>query len=372
MRRFICPSCGRRYNGRRCKNCLYENFSEEIGHGNHTHAGEPLVIRDPQRRPIPRKDPFGCDEKTRRPGIPRIAMLAMLIILLTIIIGSAYGILKDSVTGARDAFSGIAGETDPVLPTDGIPLYDSGGIRVVADWQENRKYEDGIRIVAENTTRRDIDIFSQGILVNDYLMDSSLLYCPVEAGRTAECRLILEEPDLAEAGIEDVQWISLSLTACDAESYETLAQTGYVFLCSTPVLTQEVDDRGQVLFDQDGIRLICRGYVPDSYDPETVSEGELLFLLENNTDQTVDCFTEDVFVNGQQAPLSLWCDMPPHSRAVRRMYLYGLSGEEISVRSREDVTEMTAAFIFQFQDDGFTTVHTGSLDIPFQLDWNAE
>lgn len=372
MERYICPSCGSRYDGKRCRNCMYENFAEEIGHGNHTHTGEPLVIRGPQRRPIPRKDPFGCDEKTRRPGIPRIAMLAMLVILLTVMIGSAYGILKNFVTGVRDAFSGIAGEPDPVLPTDGITLYDSGGIRVVADWQENRKYEDGIRIVAENTTRQDINISSRGILVNGYLMDSSLLYCPVKAGHAAQCQLILEDSDLAEAGIENIQWISLSLTAYDTESYETFAQTGFVPLCSTPVLTQEVDDRGQTLFDQDGIRLIYRGYVPDSYDPETVSEGELLFLLENNTDQTVDCFTEDVFINGERISLSLWCSLPPNSRAVRRMYLYGLTREELNIRSREDVTEMTAAFTFQFQDDNFTTVRTASLNIPFLLDWTEQ
>lgn len=63
MARRLCPSCGKPYNGKKCSNCLYEHFTEEIAHGFHTHEGEPLVIEGTQRKPIPVKDPFGCDRR---------------------------------------------------------------------------------------------------------------------------------------------------------------------------------------------------------------------------------------------------------------------------------------------------------------------
>ena len=66
MAHYTCPSCGERYNGRLCRSCLYEHFTEEISHGNHTHEGEPLVIDAPVRKPIRRKDPFDCEKKTRK------------------------------------------------------------------------------------------------------------------------------------------------------------------------------------------------------------------------------------------------------------------------------------------------------------------
>ena len=39
MARQLCPSCGKPYNGKKCGNCLYEHFTEEIAHGFHTHEG---------------------------------------------------------------------------------------------------------------------------------------------------------------------------------------------------------------------------------------------------------------------------------------------------------------------------------------------
>lgn len=60
MAKYICPSCGAPYNGKKCRNCAYESFSEEITHNLHVHEGEPLVIHDTTRRPVPYKDPFDC------------------------------------------------------------------------------------------------------------------------------------------------------------------------------------------------------------------------------------------------------------------------------------------------------------------------
>ena len=61
MAKYICPSCGAPYNGKKCRNCAYESFSEEIAHNLHVHEGEPLVIHDTTRRPVPyTADCFHC------------------------------------------------------------------------------------------------------------------------------------------------------------------------------------------------------------------------------------------------------------------------------------------------------------------------
>lgn len=66
MAKYICPSCGAPYNGKKCRNCAYESFSEEIAHNLHVHEGEPLVIHDTTRRPVPYKDPFDCPRPIRK------------------------------------------------------------------------------------------------------------------------------------------------------------------------------------------------------------------------------------------------------------------------------------------------------------------
>ena len=71
MARCTCPSCGASWNGKRCRSCNYEHFSEEIAHRGHTHRGEPLIIDAPARKPIPTKDPFGCETRTKKTAFPR-------------------------------------------------------------------------------------------------------------------------------------------------------------------------------------------------------------------------------------------------------------------------------------------------------------
>ena len=66
MPTYVCPSCGAPFNGKKCKNCAYESFTEEITHNLHVHKGEPLVVRDTGRRPVPYKDPFDCPPSPRK------------------------------------------------------------------------------------------------------------------------------------------------------------------------------------------------------------------------------------------------------------------------------------------------------------------
>lgn len=367
MAQYTCPSCGKRYNGRRCSNCLYENFAEEYSHGSHTHAGEPLVIRDPQRRPIPRKDPFGCEKKTRKFNLRLLVLVIILLGLIGPVAQAVIGFVLEAAEGTPAASASV--KADAVLPSRGMTLYDNGNLRVVADWEVTRKYEDGIRIVAENHTQHNLIVTAREILVNNYLMENSHLYIPVESGHTAEGWLYLDSSDLEQAEITDVQWVYATIEAYDSDSYETIMETESMALCSSSVMIQTLADSGEVLFDQDGILIVCKGYVPSSYDPESFSEGEILFYLQNRTDVTVDLYTEDVTVNGQETYLSLWCSLPPNTQAVRRMYLFDLSDGDLNIQSREDLTEMLVSFAIQMDDESGTTRTTDPLSIPFQLDW---
>lgn len=365
MARAYCPSCGRRYNGKRCSNCLYENFTEEIAHGLHTHEGEPLVVEAPERKPIRPKDPFGCDKKTRKPSIRLgVVILVMLLALLGPVLSAVFSLISE-VGSAVSGFTSEA-EAEPALPADGTTLYDADGLTVVADWRDGQECKDGFRVVVQNNTGRDITVSSRDILVNGYLMEDSLLYCQAEAGHAAEDWFILSQSDLANAGIETVQELSLTLVAYDAETYETLVQTGFLPLRTSAVLSQIVDDSGVLLFEQDGIRVVFRGYVPSEYAPEEATNGTLQFFLENETDQYLDYYTTECQVNGERVILSLWCALPPHSRAVRGIYLYSL--EELGITSREDVTEMVITLGLCTHDEYDPFLQTGPLSVPFDRD----
>lgn len=358
----ICPSCGRRYNGKRCRNCMYENFTEEIAHGLHTHEGEPLVVDAPARKPIPARDPFGCDKKTRKaPARRGIPVLAVLMIWAA---GMLLFNMTSLVSQGKELVSGFTEEAlpDPEIPEDGTVLYHQDGILITAQLPDSRPSSDGIRLVIQNSTGRDFTVYAQNIVANGYVLEDSWLYCSVERGHTAETYFTLEQSDLDRAGIETVQQLSVELVVYDADDYDTLAETGMLDLYSAQEITQTVDDSGVLLLEQDGIRVICRGYVPGEYAPEEFTSGVVQFFLENDTDLYLEAFTQEVCVNGEDIWLSLWCALPPHTRAVRSMYLYGL--EELGIESREDVREMVMTLDFFVRDDYQAYLSTGPISIP--------
>ena len=369
MARYLCPSCGRRYNGKRCANCLYENFAEEYSHGSHTHTGEPLVIRDTQRRPIPRKDPFACEEKTRKPGLRPLVLVIILLSVIVPVAKAVIGIVSEISSKVSDSFVSVSSrKADAVMPSGGITLYDDGSLRIVADWEETRKFDGSLRVVVENHTRQDLNVTTKDLLVNDYVMNYSSIYISADAGHTAEGWLYLDDTDLEDAGISDVQQICASFQAYDSDSYETIMQTAYIPLCTASALIQPPADQGETLYERDGIRIVCKGYAPSSYDPEDFSEGDILFYLENGTDAAMEIFADEVTVNGQETLLSLWSYLPPHTQTVRRMSLFSLSSGKTDIPSRDDITEMTVSFFFQ-ADDESAAFTTDPVSIPFQLDW---
>ena len=68
MNRYQCPACGApRYFGGRCAQCFYKPFFEEVAHGNHTHLGEPLILRQGSAPQDPQCPQFSGPRKPRIP-----------------------------------------------------------------------------------------------------------------------------------------------------------------------------------------------------------------------------------------------------------------------------------------------------------------
>lgn len=344
---YKCPSCGARYNGKRCRSCLYEHFTEEIAHGNHVHEGEPLVIDAPVRKPIRRKNPFGCDDTTRKQSKSRFGVLLAILLAL---MGPVLDIAEDLIS---DNFSAVA-EPEPVMavPEDAMVLYADEAFRVLAQWKNGQEYtEEGIRIWVENHTDRDLTVCIRDTIVNGYMMDTAFYYCDVREGSLAMSTLYLSEEGLNNAGIRAVTDLSFCLEAMDQDSYETVLITNRIDLAASPEpgTMIHVVPEGTFLYDRDGIRVSFLGYRPSEYDPDTVSNGQLLFHIENDTDRHLQVYPLEVLVRGEISDVSLWCQLYPGTKAVSPMYLYSL--EELGVDTPEELYPMTLTLEFADWED---------------------
>lgn len=359
MERLTCPSCGEPYNGKRCRACLYEQFTKEIAHGNHTHEGEPLVIDAPVRRPIRRKDPFGCEKKTRKPKKRLGAAIGAIVLSLWVPI---FQFIVGVVTEVADAFSYESAEPEPDIarPEDALLLAGREDLHIYADWREEQEYTGDIRFFMENLTGYDLTASARDIIVNGCMMESAYLYCEAGEDSTGVGYLRLPQEDLAQAGIQTVEQISFLLEVWEDDSYDTVLETGQITLFARPVEgAASTPPEGQLLYDADGITVSFLGYREDEYYPGEVCEGTLLFHIENNTDRYLQVYSAETVLGSESVDTALWCQLYPGTRAVSTMYLYTL--EDMGFTSPDDLFPAQVVLEITDRDDYDFLITTGGL-----------
>lgn len=351
MATYKCPSCGKPYNGKKCRSCLYETFTEEITHGLHTHRGEPLVIDAPVRRPIRRKNPFVWDKRTRtrKNKFSWVGVALVLIIVLAEPVINGLVNLLESAGNAAESVVRVHARPEPeswpdqmqvTMPAEGTVLLDRDGIRVAADWQDGDAFDGQIRLVLENNTDRPLWLTTESIVVNGFVMQYGSLFALADPGQTEEGYFYLDEQEVLGAGITQFQEISFQMEVVDDETYDLLLTQPVTFRpqCDEDYV-QEALQPGTVLLDQDGVLLSYQGYEPDYSLPEEPCYGSLKLYLENNTDYALGVYTLDAQVNGKKAEVYLWADLPAHSRCLALISLYDL--ENLKITSWDQLETVT-------------------------------
>ena len=372
MARKLCPSCGKPYNGRKCGNCLYENFTEEIAHGFHTHEGEPLVIEDTQRRPIPTKDPFDCDRKTRsdrRTSGSRqakkktsIGRIFGILVAVMILVNAAFHLIAGFA--ARGIFSG-SHEPVPEIPEDyGTVLFCDDSITISARGRELRAPGDGISLSVRNDTDQDLAAYSESIQVNGYQLPDLGFYCDLPKKSTSIATLYLDSQYLKYTGSDTVENVIFSLTFCDADSYEEVFEIGPLGAEAEelPIAPSSGEISTELLYDEDGLTISYAGYEPDAYDEDLMSS--LVFCLENTTNDEISVGTVNCTINGQEdSTSSLYVDIPAHTKAIGQMYM-NLEDEKALTEIQELSVTLQAYVPAEDMDGGLRAVDIGSLEIP--------
>lgn len=352
MATYKCPSCGKPFDGKRCRSCLYETFTEEITHGLHTHRGEPLVIDEPVRRPIRRKNPFVWDKRTRN-SKNKFSWVGVALVLIIALAGPVLDGLLEAAESIGSAVSVAAPEPEPwpdqaldqmevPMPENATVLLDQDGIRVAADWQDGDAFDGQIRLVLENNTDHPLWLTTESIVVNGFVMQYGSLYASAEPGQTEEGYFYLDEQEVMDAGITQFQEISFQMQVIDDETYGLLLTQPVTFRpqCDEDYV-QETLQPGTVLLDQDGVLLSYQGYEPDYSLPEEPCYGSLKLYLENNTDYPLEIYSLESQVNGKDGEVYLWADLPAHTRSVVRLSLYDLDNLKITSWDQLETVTLT-------------------------------
>lgn len=204
-------------------------------------------------------------------------------------------------------------------------LYDANDIKVTATGYEDGWMGPEIKILVENNSDKNALITTTSVSANGYMMPFASLYAEVAAGKKANETLSLMASELKQSGIETLAELQFYIQLQDPETWETVDTSELITLnTSAAPFEQPVDDAGDVLYDANGIKIVCKGLKQD-----IIWDGTVVFYMENNSGKAVSIYAENVSVNGFMQDVGLWSDLRSGTKLIDGMSIIDLSDLEI-------------------------------------------
>ena len=219
-----------------------------------------------------------------------------------------------------------AGNSEEAVTIAETVLYEADGIKVTAKSLEDDLLGPEIKLLIENDSGKNILITSDSVSVNSYMMPTAALYAEVAAGKKSNESITLMTAELDQSGIETIANIQFYLQVQDPETWDVVATTELLTLnTSADGYEQPVDDSGDVVYNDKGFKVVCKGLKQD-----LVWDGTVVFYMENTSDKSVSIYAENVSVNGFMTEAGLWSDLRPNTKIVDGMSMLDLSDLEVT------------------------------------------
>lgn len=273
-------------------------------------------------------------------------VLLALLLVLVMVMSAACGVSDEvkepaSVNGDSSVNGGTQGDNNSGNSTEApadveitlaeTVLYDADGIKITATGFEDGFMGPEVKLLLENESGKNILVTADAVSVNGYMMPLTGLYAEVATGKKANESITFMSSELEQSGIETVAEIQFYLLIQDPETWETKVKTELLTLTTSAApYEQPVDDSGDVLYEADGIKVVCKGLKQD-----IIWDGTVVFYLENNTGKAISIYAENVSVNGFMQDVGLWSDLRAGTKLIDGMSMIDLSDIEV-----EDINQI--------------------------------
>ena len=222
--------------------------------------------------------------------------------------------------------SNDSGSSDEEVTITETVLYEAEGVKVTAKSLADGLLGTEVKLLIENDSSKNILITSSSVSANGYMMPTAALYAEVAAGKKANESLTLMSSELDQCGIETLAEMQFYLQIQDPETWEIIKTTDLITLATSATgYTQPVDDSGDVLYNENGYKVVCKGLKQD-----IIWDGTVVFYMENNSNKAVSIYAENVSVNGFMQEVGLWSDLRPSTKMIDGMSMIDLSDLEIT------------------------------------------
>ena len=238
-------------------------------------------------------------------------------------------------------------------------VYNDNGIVVtVTGIDTNSMWGTDISVLVENSSEQNVTVQTRNGSINGYMMDFQMS-CDVAAGKKANDSITIMSEDLEISGVDTVSSIEFTLTMFDSDSWNDIATSDTISLTTNVTdYVQKYDDSGEVIYDENGIKIVSKGIVEDEiWGPEVV------LYIENNTDAAITLHPRDTSINGFMVYAAMSSDITVGKKIVDEITFLT---DDLDTNGITEIEELETAFAIFDMESWEDIITTGPITISFK------
>ncbi|MCR4840698.1 MAG: hypothetical protein K5848_04055 [Lachnospiraceae bacterium] len=275
--------------------------------------------------------------KKRR--IIAVVLCLMVFAFMSLGSGSSDSKKKDIVSEGKekteDSKGGSGKSSKKTVPTiEEQVLLDKSGVKITAtEYVNDSIWGEGIKLVIDNSTDKDLMVGCTALIVNDYMI-SDLFAAEVAAGKSANETMYLSSAELEAAGIESVGKVEIYFHVYDNDSFDDILNNEYAEIQTSEYASMDTtpNDGGTELYNAGGIRIVGKTVDEDSFWGASV-----LLYMENSSGRNVHISVEDMSVNGIMVDPIFYAEIYDGKKAIDDITLFSSDLEENGIEAIENV-----------------------------------
>lgn len=261
----------------------------------------------------------------------------------------------DTTTESTEPESTVSDE----ITIEETVLYDANAIKITATALEESWLGQEITLLIENNSTTNIQVTADMLSINGFMSPLSSLYATVAAGKKANESISLSSTNMEQAGITTISNIQFYLNISDSDTWSSLYTSDLITLnTSAKDTTQAIDNSGNVIYDNNGIRVICKGLKQD-----LLWDGSVVLLVENASGKNMYVYAENVSVNGFMCSASMWATVRSKTVAIDGLTLINL--DELNISGTDEISNVEFTLRFVSVDDIFDSAESDVISLNF-------
>lgn len=213
-------------------------------------------------------------------------------------------------------------------------LVEQDGIKITAlEYVRDNIWGDGIKVLIENESEKDVTVGCDALIVNDYMI-YDLFVSEIAAGKKSNATIYLSSSELKAAGIDTVGRIEIYFHAYDADSYEGIFTTDCIEIETSAIDSMDttVNDEGTELYNEGGVRIVGK-----TVDENSFWGTAILLYIENESGRNVGISVDDMSINGFMLTPYFSTTVYDGKKAVDDITIMSSELEENGITSIEEV-----------------------------------